>query len=135
MTETCVLHAGDAEGPLLVLDEPLSFWGGFDPVTGEIVDQHHPQAGARAGGTILVLPETRGSAGTPAGVAEAIRRGCGPIGIITAKKDINLVAGVMTARQLYDICVPVIEIAREDLRALVTGRTARISGGQLVIFP
>lgn len=135
MIELQVLHDGEAEGPLLVLEEPLSFWGGFDPVTGQIVDQHHPQAGAWAGDTILALPETRGSAGTPAGVAEAIRRGCGPVGIITAKKDINLVAGVMTARQLYDICVPVIEIAREDLRGLVTGHTARITDGQLVILP
>ena len=35
-----VLHGGEAAGELLVLDEPLSFWGGFDPQTGEIIDQH-----------------------------------------------------------------------------------------------
>jgi predicted aconitase with swiveling domain len=28
------LHDGDAAGPLLVLDEPLSLWGGTDPETG-----------------------------------------------------------------------------------------------------
>ena len=135
MIEVTVLHEGDAEGPLLVLDEPLSFWGGFDPQTGQVVDQHHPQAGALAGGTVLALPETRGSAGTPAGVAEAIRAGCGPVAIITAKKDVNLVAGVMTARQLYDICVPVVEIAQQDLSTLKTGQQARLSGGSLIILP
>ena len=135
MMDVTVLHEGDAEGPLLVLDEPLSFWGGFDPQTGQVVDQHHPQAGALAGGTILALPETRGSAGTPAGVAEAIRAGCGPVAIVTAKKDVNLVAGVMTAKQLYDICVPVVEIAQHDLSILKTGQTARLSGGKLIIIP
>ena len=135
MIEVTVLHEGDAEGPLLVLDEPLSFWGGFDPQTGQVVDQHHPQAGALAGGTVLALPETRGSAGTPAGVAEAIRAGCGPVAIITTKKDVNLVAGVMTARQLYDICVPVVEIAQQDLSTLKTGQQAQLSGGSLIILP
>ena len=32
-------------GELLVLDEPLSFWGGFDPVAGEVIDCAHPQCG------------------------------------------------------------------------------------------
>ncbi len=135
MIAVTVLHEGDAEGPLLVLDEPLSFWGGFDPQTGRVVDQHHPQAGALAGGTVLALPETRGSAGTPAGVAEAIRKGCGPVAIITAKKDVNLVAGVMTARQIYDICVPVVEIAPGELGKLTTGQTARLTGAKLIILP
>ena len=97
MIDVTILHEGDAEGPLLVLEEPLSFWGGFDPQTGKVVDQHHPQAGALAGGTVLALPETRGSAGTPAGVAEAIRAGCGPVAIITAKKDMNLVCLLYTS--------------------------------------
>ena len=130
-----VLHEGEAEGPLLVLREALSFWGGFDPQTGQIIDQHHPQAGASATGTLLALPGTRGSAGTPAGVAEALRNGCGPAGIITAKKDVNLLAGVMTAFQLYDICVPIVEIARSDLDTLTTGQLARISGGHVTILP
>lgn len=133
--DVAVLHEGEAEGPLLVLEEPLSFWGGFDPETGRVIDQHHPQAGALAGGTVLALPGTRGSAGTPAGVAEAIRNGSGPVAIITAKKDVNLIAGVMTARRLYDICVPVVEIARNDLASLRTGQRARISDGQLIILP
>ena len=135
MIQATVLHEGDAEGPLLVLEEPLSFWGGFDPQTGRVVDQHHPQAGALASGCVLALPETRGSAGTPAGVAEAIRKGCGPVAIITAKKDVNLVAGVMTAQQLYDICVPVIEVTHEDFGKLRTGQMARLTGGQLIILP
>jgi predicted aconitase with swiveling domain len=77
-----ILNPGEAEGPTLILTEPLSFWGAFDPRTGAIVDTHHAQCGTRLGGHILLLPETRGSGGTPGGIAEAVRRGTGPLGII-----------------------------------------------------
>ena len=120
---------GEASGPLLLLDEALSFWGGFDPQSGEIIDQHHPQAGKRAGGCILALPETRGSAGTPAGVAEAIRNGSGPAGIIVIKKDVNLVAGAMTAHELYDICVPVVSVSAEDFGRLTGVKEVDITSG------
>ena len=41
----------EVAGRALVLDEPLSLWGGMDPATGEVIDAHHPQRGApgRAG--------------------------------------------------------------------------------------
>ena len=39
------LVPGKANGEVLKLDEPLSFWGGVDPETGEIIDLRHPQGG------------------------------------------------------------------------------------------
>jgi hypothetical protein len=72
-----VLFPGEAEADILRLDEPLSFWGGFDPLTGVILDNNHPQKGQHLTGRALVMPATRGSGGTPGGVAEAIRNGCG----------------------------------------------------------
>ncbi|HEX6130994.1 MAG TPA: DUF126 domain-containing protein, partial [Actinomycetota bacterium] len=48
------LVAGEAEGPVLALDEPLSFWGGLDAATGKVVDPHHPQRGRAAAGAVLV---------------------------------------------------------------------------------
>ena len=50
MTKGRTLVAGTAEGSALVLDEPLSLWGGLDPRTGEIVDVRHPQRGANVTG-------------------------------------------------------------------------------------
>jgi predicted aconitase len=37
------LVPGAASGPILRLDEPLSFWGGLDSATGTIIDRLHPQ--------------------------------------------------------------------------------------------
>ena len=56
-----ILVEGHAKGPALVLDEPLSFWGGLDPATGRIVDVHHPQRDTVVTGRVLVMPGGRGS--------------------------------------------------------------------------
>lgn len=75
-----VLNEGCASGDVLVLDEPLSFWGGYDPQTGTIIDQQHPQVGATMTGKIVVMPGTRGSSGTPGVLGESLRlrtRSCG----------------------------------------------------------
>ncbi len=69
--------AGSAEGEALVTDEPLSFWGGYDFKTGEIIDRHHPLAGVRAAGRVLALPFSRGSSTTTAVLLEAVRAGHG----------------------------------------------------------
>ena len=37
-----VLVAGEASGLVLALDEPLSFWGGFESETGTIIDRGDP---------------------------------------------------------------------------------------------
>ena len=50
-----VLAAGEADGPALVLDEPLSLWGGMDPGSGELIDARHPQRGAMLAGRVVVM--------------------------------------------------------------------------------
>ena len=119
-----VLNPGEARGVAMVLDEPLSFWGGFDARTGVIVDRHHPQRGSCVAGRFLILPESRGSAGTPGGIAEAIRRGVGPVGIVLGKADVNVAVGAMVAAALYGVAVPVLVIG--------DAQRARLRSGDLV---
>ena len=116
-----VLNPGACRAPALVLDEPLSFWGGFDPVNGTIVDHHHPQRGACLAGKVLVMPGSRGSAGTPAAIAEAIRRGVGPVAIVLGGRDVNIAIGAMVAERLYGDAVPVLAVDAEDYSRLATG--------------
>lgn len=106
-----VLVAGSASGVALLLDDPLSFWGGFDPSNGEIIDVHHPQFGKRTTGTVMFIAESRGSAGTPGAIAEALRNGSGPAAFVLGKPDIKISVGVMVANRLYHLDVPVIEIS------------------------
>ena len=103
-----ILVEGHARGPALVLEEPLSFWGGLDPATGEIVEANHPQRGSVVTGTILVMPSGRGSSSSATVLAEAIRAGTAPAGIVLGEPDDIVVIGSLVAAELYGIRVPVL---------------------------
>ncbi len=70
-----VLSPGIATGEVLLLDEPLSLWGGLDPATGRLIDVHHPQVGAALAGRVVAMPAGRGSSSSSYVLAEAAGRG------------------------------------------------------------
>ncbi|HET9671508.1 MAG TPA: DUF126 domain-containing protein [Actinomycetota bacterium] len=108
MIDGRVLVPGEAEAVALVLDEPLSFWGGLDPTTGRIVEVGHPQHGAVVTGRILVMPSGRGSSSSATVLAEAIRLGTGPAGIVLREPDEIVVTGVLVAGELYGRSIPIL---------------------------
>lgn len=120
MTAARILNKGSAQGDVLALDAPLSFWGAFDPRTGRIIDVHHPQRGKTISGTILMMRETRGSGTAPGGMAEAIRLGTAPAAIILVKPDINLTIGAMVAQALYGRGCPIVSVGEADYRRLAS---------------
>lgn len=99
---------GETQGEALVLTEPLSFWGGLDAQTGAIVDRSHPQCGACVTGRILVMPGARGSSSSSSVLAEAIRLGTAPRGVVLAAPDPILTVGAIVAHSLYDLDCPII---------------------------
>jgi predicted aconitase with swiveling domain len=101
------LVEGRASGPALVLDDPLSFWGGLDPATGEIIEANHPQRGVVVKGRMLVMPSGRGSSSSATLLAEAIRLGTGPAGIVLSEPDHIIAIGALVAAELYGITIPV----------------------------
>lgn len=118
------LHPGDGRGPVLHLDEPVSFWGGVDE-TGRIVDVHHPQCGLSVTGTVLVMASGRGSSSAAAVLAEQIRARAAPAAVVLAECDTILVVGALVAAELYDVLMPVVSLPPADLDRLGTG-TARV---------
>lgn len=99
---------GSAEGRALVLAEPLSFWGGIEATTGRIIDHSHPDRGRIVTGTILVMPGGRGSSSSSSVLAESIRAGSGPAGIVLATPDPILTVGALVAARLYGLRCPIV---------------------------
>jgi predicted aconitase with swiveling domain len=118
------LVAGEAAGQLLFSDEPLSFWGGYDAATGEIIDRRHPLSGQIAAGRVLAIPFTKGSSTTTAVFLEAVRAGTAPAAILTAGTDAFLALASIVADELYSRSVPVVALALEDFAALAVNRQA-----------
>lgn len=95
------LLAGAARGAALKLAEPISFWGGINPADGMIIDRRHPAAGRSVTGRILIMPHGRGSTTGSAALAECIRIGAGPAGIILQSPDHIITVGALAAAELY----------------------------------
>ena len=106
MTE--VLVEGDARGEAVFLDVPLSFWGGYDPERGLIIDATHPQLGDTLAGKVVVMPHGRGSSSSSAVLAEAFRLGTGPAAFVLGEPDQIIVTGALVARLLYRVECPVV---------------------------
>lgn len=113
---------GDASGVALVSDEPLSFWGGYDQRTSEIIDRRHPLSGERAAGRVLALRASRGSSTTAAVLLEAVRLGTAPAALITAQMDTFLTLASIVADEMYHQPVPIIIVTADDFGALRTGQ-------------
>jgi predicted aconitase with swiveling domain len=116
--DAVTLVPGVASGPILRLDEPLSFWGGLDSATGMIIDRLHPQRGACVAGRILMMPTGRGSSSGSAALAEALRLDKGPAAILMLERDAIVVVGAMVAAELYGLACPVAVANGEDWEAL-----------------
>jgi uncharacterized protein len=134
MIRATVLNAGSATGPVLVLSEPLSFWGAFDPRSGRIVDTHHPQCGTVLAGKILLMRESRGSGTAPGAIAEAIRLGTAPSAIILVVPDINLAIGAAVAAKLYGNQCPVLAVTEVQYQRLTAAQHIAIAeNGQITV--
>lgn len=127
MLQGKVILPGEARGKALVGNEPLSFWGGYDWKTGEIIDRRHMLSGSNARGKILAIPFTRGSSTTTAVLLEAIRAGTAPAAIITTDTDFFFALASVVAEVLYGSPLPLVALAEEDFAQLKTGDAIRIT--------
>ena len=123
---------GEAEGEALVTNEALSFWGGYDFHTGEIIDKHHPLHGVRAAGRILAVPFSKGSSTTTAVLLEAVRAGTAPAAILTTGADAFFALASIVADVMYGKSFPVVALTPDDFASLRSGEPLIVDrGGQI----
>lgn len=126
MIEGKPLVAGTAKGVLLVTNEPLSFWGGYDQWTGEIIDRRHPLSGENAKGKVLAVPASRGSSTTTAVLLEAIRNGNAPAAIVVSCVDRFFALASIVADEMYGRPIPIIALSEEDFAGLASNERIEI---------
>jgi predicted aconitase with swiveling domain len=124
--------AGVAAGDALVTHDALSFWGGYDFHTGEIIDRHHPLAGVRAAGRILAVPFSKGSSTTTAVLLEAVRAGTAPAAIVTTGPDAFFALASIVADVMYGKSFPVVALDAADFALLQTGDRLTIDASGVI---
>ena len=121
------LVGGEVTATVLVLDEPLSFWGGFDPHVGRVIDRNHPQHGEVLTGRVVAMAASRGSSSSSSVLAEAIRLGTAPAAIVLGEPDAIVALGALAAAEMYDHRIPI--VAMPSWRELVSGAVVTVRAG------
>ncbi|WP_201864652.1 cis-3-hydroxy-L-proline dehydratase [Microvirga soli] len=123
---------GEVLGEIITSDVELSFWGGVDPFSGEVIDRHHPLSGQVLTGKVLVIPGGRGSCSGSGVILELLLTGKGPAAIVTEREDDILTLGVVIAEEVFGKSIPVVVLNPRDLGRVATARYARVDGSCLV---
>src|SRR5690606_30388835 len=131
------LVTGRGQGTLLHADLGLSFWGGVDPFSGEVIDRHHPLSGQSLAGRVLAIPSGRGSCTGSSVLLELILNGPAPAARVPAEPDEIVTLGALVAEHVFDVQLPVLCIGHAAFAQLErhAGATARVDGGHLQLFP
>ena len=120
-------------GQLLLSDTPISFWGGIDPASGDVIDEHHPLSGQNITSRLLAIPGSRGSCSGSSVLLELIDSDRAPAALIFTQAEEILVLGALIASVMFDKSLPLLRIESDAFAQLACGTDARIEGDQLII--
>ena len=114
---------GVGEGPALVADVYISFWGGFDPTTGKIIQAGSPLEGESVAGKVVVFRATKGSSGSSRMLRLSKMIGTAPAAFINTELDELSVLSCVAQR------LPLVsDLECDPFQAIKTGDWVRVDG-------
>jgi len=119
-----VIYSGRAEGKALVSTQPISFYGGIDPVTGKVIERGHELLGESVKGRVLVFPYGKGSTVGSYILYRLRRKGVAPSAIINEECETIVAVGAIISEIP---CVDKIDLSKiePDVRLRIDGATVR----------
>ncbi len=119
------IFKGRVTGEVLATTEDISFYGGCDPETGEIVEKNHPLEGQSVAGKVLVFPTGKGST-VGSYVLYALKKaGKAPLAIINKATDPVIAVGCIISE------IPAVD--QIDIDALETGQRVEVDADNGVV--
>src|SRR4030067_3082487 len=88
-----IISRGIGEGEALATAQPISFYGGVDPNTGEIIEKGHELQGKNVKGKILVFPNGKGSTVGSYTLYRMKKSGTAPVGMINIECEAVVAGG------------------------------------------
>ena len=128
-----VLLAGQGKGHVLALTHPISFWGGVDPKTGDIIDARHPERGQNIAGKVLALPGMIGSSSAAAVMLELVHAGRAPTALLMPEPDAILLLGIIVAREMGWAVPPAYRLGAAEQRTLHGKHVTIAADGMIAI--
>lgn len=119
---------GSVEGPALVSPIPISFFGGIDSKTGEIIDSENPLYGQSIADKIFVFPKGKGST-VGSYIIYGLRvNGVAPLAFIANIAETIVIAGAILAE------IPLVDQPEEDVLSFIkTGDYIKLNTQKRII--
>jgi predicted aconitase/predicted aconitase with swiveling domain len=109
------------------MGEGLSFWGGVDAATGQVIDVHHPRHGASLAGAVVLMPTSRGSCSGSGVLLELAMAGRAPAALVFSEPEDTLTLGAIVAAEMFGRVIPVLRLPADAFAAVAAAGTASIS--------
>lgn len=119
---------GFAEGEALVSVEPVSFYGGVDPVTGCVTEPGHCCCGENITGKVFVFPTGKGSTVGSYVIYRMKKLGTAPAAIINVETEAILATGCVISD------VPLVDKLDQDpLTVIKNGMRIRVRADEGIV--
>jgi hypothetical protein len=120
-----VICEGQAEGEALVSRSPLSFYGGVNPDTGEVIEKGHELEGRSVKGRILVFPYGKGSTVGSYILYRLKKKGAAPSAIVNEKCETIVAVGAIIS------AIPCVD--EVDIGLIAPDSSVKLDGDTLVL--
>lgn len=120
------IYRGLGEGIALTTSQAISFYGGVDPNTGEVIEKGHELQGQRVKGRILVFPNGKGSTVGSYTLYRMKKNDTAPAGIINKECETVVAVGVIISE------IPCID--QIDIVKIRTGDRVRMENGVVTLL-
>jgi predicted aconitase with swiveling domain len=120
-----IISKGKAQEKALVTSQPISFYGGVDPNTGEVLEKGHELQGKSVKGKILVFPNGKGSTVGSYTLYRLKKNGAAPAGIINKECETVVAVGAIISE------IPCVD--KIDISKIKTGDLIRIENDLVTI--
>jgi phosphomecalonate degydratase small subunit len=117
------IYEGKAEGVALVSSAPMSFYGGVNPDTGEVVERGHELRGQSVKGKVLVFPHGKGSTVGSYVMYRLAKNGAAPSAIVNAKCETIVAVGAIISE------IPCVDMV--DIGKIRSGAMVRVDGASV----
>ncbi len=113
-----IIYKGKAEAEALVTTMPISFYGGVDPNTGEVIEKGHELQGISIKGKVLVFPQGKGSTVGSYTLYRLKKNGAAPVAMINKETETIVAVGAIISE------IPFID--KVDVSKIKTGSTVKV---------
>jgi len=120
-----IISKGVAEGEALATTQPISFYGGVDPNTSEIIEKGHELQGKRVKDRILVFPNGKGSTVGSYTLYRMKKGGNAPAGIVNKECETVVAVGAIISE------IPCVD--KIDISKIKNGDMVRLDNGVVTI--